>query len=165
MILRSVLFSVVLAAAIVTTAANAEERRFSESDQTNEAIIAARATLDLFWKIALYQPCGCTGATLAVRLPWEGKLVDVDVKDVERMADGSIEGTVIEYDVMDEPDLSHVRVTFSDDDIMDWGFGRDGVWYGLFIFEALRPGPQQRWSAKEHEAAMRKKFQSVALPK
>lgn len=141
----------------------AAERRFSEHENLNEAILAARATLDLFWQVVSHQPCGCSGVILAVELPWDGRVIDVDVTEVRRLADGRIEGRVEYRDVTDAPQLADTVVTFSDDDIIDWGFGRDGAWYGLYLFQAIRAGAVIVPAAKL-EADMRQKFQAVRLP-
>ena len=155
--------------AMISLAAFAEERRFSEYENTNQAILAARATLDLFWQVASLEPCGCSGVVVAVRLPWEGKIIDADIIEVRRLADGRAEGKVRNAALMgtseatDVPELTDVVLQFTDDDILDWGFGRDGVWYGLFLFEDIKAGFKET-PAAEREAAMREKFKQIKLP-
>lgn len=148
---------------VIAAPSKAEDRRFSEHDNLNEAILAARATLDLFWNVASLEPCGCSGVVLAVRLPWEGDIIDVDVVDVRRLGTGQAEGKVRYADEMDVPELADTLVTFSDDDIVDWGFGRDGQWYGLFLFQAIQAGANII-PAAELEAAERAKFSAITLP-
>lgn len=158
---KAILLAVMVALAAPVTA---QERRFSEYENLNQAIKAARATLDLFWSVASLEPCGCSGVVLAVRLPWEGKRVDVDIVEVRRLPNGKAEGKVRYADALEVPELADVVVTFSDDDIVDWGFGRDGQWYGLFLFQAIRAGAKVTQAA-DLEAAMRAKFQAITLPR
>ena len=141
----------------------ADDERFSEYDNVNQAIIAARATLDLFWQVVSLEPCGCSGVVVAVRLPWEGQVLDVDIVEVRQLAPGQAEGKVRYSDDLKVPELADVVVPFTDDDIVDWGFGRDGQWYGLYLFQAIQAGAKTI-PATELEAAMRQKFQAIALP-
>ena len=143
--------------------AQADQRRFSEHENLNQAILAARATLDLFWQVTSFQPCGCSGAMLAVRLPWEGRIVDVDIIQVERLGAGQVQGEVRHADALEVPDLTGMLVTFSEDDIVDWGFGRDGTWHGLFLWQAIEAGANIT-PAAQMEARARQLFQTVRLP-
>ncbi|MEM7057710.1 MAG: hypothetical protein AAF557_08985 [Pseudomonadota bacterium] len=158
-------FALAMLVATTTGASNvkAEDWRFSEFDNINQAILAARSTLDLFWQVASLEPCGCSGVVLAIKLPWEGKVVDVDIVDVRRLGPGHAEGKVRYADVMEVPELADVVVQFTDDDIVDWGFGRDGQWYGLFQFQAIQAGAKVI-PAAEMEAAQRDKFKAITLP-
>ncbi len=160
-LLRSSISAVLLITAM--TNATAEESRFSEHDNVNEAILAARATLDLFWKVVSLEPCGCSGVVVAVRLPWEGQIVEADIVEVRRLGSGQAEGKVRYADDLAVPELADVVVPFTDNDIMDWGFGRDGQWHGLFLFQAVQAGAKVI-PAADLEATAREKFKAISLP-
>lgn len=158
--LRAVLFAATLA---IPGLATAEDRRFSEHENLNEAILAARATLDLFWQVVSLEPCGCSGVVVAVRLPWEGQTLEADLIEVRRLGPGQAEGKVRHADGLAVPELADVVIPFTDDHIMDWGFGRDGEWHGLFLFQAIRAGAKTI-PAEDLEAKARQKFKAITLP-
>ena len=139
------------------------EQRFSEFDNLNEAILAARATLDLFWRVVSLEPCGCSGVVVAVRLPWEGQILDVDITEVRRLGPGQAEGKIQYTDDLAVPELADVVVPFTDDNIVDWGFGRDGQWHGLFLWQAIQAGAKVI-PAEELEIKAREKFKTIRLP-
>ena len=135
------------------------ERQFSELYEVNEAIKAARATIDVFWNVAGMTPCDCSYTTLSVRYAIDGVDAGVDVEDVVRLSDGLIEGTVREYDVMSEATRALVgqRIRFGSDQIRDWGYGRNDKWYGFFLLNAAKPGPKELKAAAHLEAEVRER--------
>ena len=160
---RSSVFLLTAVAMLGSTSSSAEDARFSEHNNLNEAILAARSTLDLFWSVVSLEPCGCSGVVLAVKLPWEGEVIDVDVVEVRRIGPGQAEGKVRFSDGLTVPDLADVVVQFTDENIVDWGFGRDGEWHGLFLFQAIQAGANTIPAADLEEMA-REKFRSIQLP-
>ena len=119
----------------------------------NAAIKAARSTLDLFWA-ALEKP-GTTGGSLKVAIPVDtGGAEHIFLADIQRIGTGRYQGLIANNPV-------HLRTLrrgdvyqFTDDQISDWLYIRDGLMHGLYTVRVMLPRmPKQQAEALRQRMA------------